>query len=102
MLRNEMLNGASHPSATVSYNKWFFNALSASVSYSMVNRSYMNLGFGMALNMGAFQMYAITDNFYCLFYPERSRTVNVHFGFNFIFGYKEKKPTESLFEDTPY
>jgi hypothetical protein len=90
-----------HPALTVSYNKMFFNMLSTSVSYSIINRSYMNLGFGMALNLGPFQSYILTDNFYCFLSPESTRNVNVHFGLNYIFGYKEKKVGESLYKDTP-
>ena len=101
LLHGEILDGTIHPSATVSYNKWFFNMLSASVSYSIENRSYTNVGFGMALNLGAFQIYAVTDNFYCLFDPEDTKTININFGLNFIFGYKEKKPSQSLYQDTP-
>lgn len=101
LIRSEFFNRSIHPSITVSYNKWFFNMLSATASYSIMNRSYMNLGFGLALNLGPWQTYVATDNLYCLFDPEGTRTVNVHFGFNFIFGYKEKKANESLYQDTP-
>lgn len=101
LMRNEFFNRRWYPSFTVSYNKWFFNMLSAAVSYSVMNRSYLNLGFAMALNLGPWQTYVSTDNLYCLFDPEGTRTVNVHFGINFIFGYKELKPNYSLFRDTP-
>ena len=101
LLHGEILDGTIHPSATVSYNKWFFNMLSASISYSVENRSYTNVGFGMALNLGSFQIYAVTDNFYCLIDPEGTKTININFGMNFIFGYKEKKPSQSLYQDTP-
>lgn len=101
LMRNEFFNKRWYPSFTVSYNKWFFNMLSAAVSYSVMNRSYLNLGFAMALNLGPWQTYVSTDNLYCLFDPEGTRTVNVHFGINFIFGYKELKPNYSLFRDTP-
>jgi hypothetical protein len=101
LIRSEFFNNGIHPSLTVSYNKWFFNMLSATASYSIMNRSYMNLGFGLALNLGPWQTYVTTDNLYCLFDPEGTRTVNLHFGVNFIFGYKEKKANESLYQDTP-
>jgi hypothetical protein len=99
LFRGEMQNGILHPSATISYNKWVCNLLSASVSYSMENRSYNNVGLGIALNLGAWQIYALSDNFYCLFNPEAVKTINLHFGMNFIFGYKETKPNASLYRD---
>jgi len=101
LLHGEMLNGVLHPSATVSYNKWFCNMFSASLSYSIVNRSYSNVGFGMALNLGPWQIYLLTDNFYCLLKPETTQTINLHFGMNFIFGYRAKKPDASLYQETP-
>jgi hypothetical protein len=101
LMRSEFFNKRMYPSFTVSYNKWFGNMLSAAVSYSIMNRSYLNLGFAMALNLGPWQTYVGTDNLYCLFDPEGTRTVNVHFGINFIFGYKEAKPNYSLFRDIP-
>ncbi len=100
LIRNEFFNKRPHPSFTVSYNKQFFNMLSATASYSIMNRGYMNIGFGLALNLGPWQTYVTTDNLYCLFDPEGTRNVNMHFGFNFIFGYKEKKITESLYQDS--
>ncbi|MFH0866669.1 MAG: DUF5723 family protein [Bacteroidota bacterium] len=101
LMRSEFFNNRMYSSFTLSYNKWFFNMLSAAVSYSVMNRSYLNLGFAMALNLGPWQTYVSTDNLYCLFDPEGTRTVNLHFGINFIFGYKEAKPNYSLFRDTP-
>lgn len=97
LVRNDFYKGL-HPSVTASYNKRFFNMLSASVSYTVVNRSYVNLGFGMALNLGPFQMYVLTDNFYSMLAPTRTKNVNVHFGMNFIFGYKEKNDGGSMFK----
>ncbi len=91
LVKSEFFNKGIHSALTVSYNKWFFNMLSATASYSIMNRGYMNLGFGLALNLGSFQTYVLTDNFYSLLAPERTRNVNVHFGFNFIFGYKIKE-----------
>ena len=74
---------------------------SASAAYSIMNKSYTNLGFGMALNLGPFQTYVTSDNLSCLFAPTKTKNVNFHFGINFVFGLKEKKPTQSLYEDTP-
>ena len=73
--------------------------LSASVSYSIMNRGFANIGFGVALNRPG-QTISATDNIYCLFDPEGTRNVNVHLGINFIFGYKEKKANESLYKET--
>lgn len=98
LVRSEFFNKGIHPALTVSYNKWFSNMLSATASYSIMNRSYMNIGFGLALNSENWQTYVTTDNLYCLFDPEGTRNVNVHFGFNYIFGYKETKAGKPKFK----
>ncbi|NTW32787.1 MAG: hypothetical protein HGB12_09205, partial [Bacteroidetes bacterium] len=97
LIRNEFFNKSIHPSLTLSYNKWFFKALSASASYSIMNRGFANIGFGLALNTGFFQTYFVTDNLFCFFNPKGTRNVNMHFGINFIFGYKEKEVSKTMF-----
>jgi hypothetical protein len=101
LFRGETLNGTLHPSETVSCNKWFGNMFSASLSYSIENRSYNNVGIGMALNLGPWQIYLLTDNFNCLFNPEGTKTINIHCGMNFIFGYREVKPNSTMYRDSP-
>jgi len=101
LFRNEFFDGKYIPAVTASFNKRFGRMFSASAAYSIMNKSYTNLGFGMALNLGPFQTYVTSDNLSCLFAPTKTKNVNIHFGINYVFGLKEKKPTQSLFEDTP-
>lgn len=68
----------------------------ATATYSMMNRSFMNVGFGFGLQLTAFQIYAFNDNIYGLFFPTSARNSNIHFGFNFLFGYKVKPPEAPL------
>ena len=46
----------------IAYNYHLKNFLSATASYSIYNRSYSNLGFGLSLNLGCFEIYFLTDN----------------------------------------
>jgi len=96
LIRGDIFNGGIHPSLTLSYNKRFFNMFSAVATYSIMNRSYLNFGFGMSLQLSAFQFYVLNDNIYGLFFPTSSRNANVHFGINFLFGYKVKPPEAPL------
>jgi len=96
LIGNETFNRRIHPSLTISYNKKFFNVLSASVSYSIMNRSVTNFGAGFALNMGPFQMYVLADNVYGLIQPLKTRVFDLNFGFNLIFAYKEKKGVKTI------
>ena len=99
LIRTEIFNKELHPAFTASYNKWFGKVFSAAVSYSIMNRSYTNIGCGLALNLGPFQTYMAGDNLFALMKPTGSKTFNLHFGFNFIFGYKEAKPSDSLYKE---
>jgi hypothetical protein len=46
----------------VAYNYHLGNFLAATASYSIYNRSYSNLGLGLSLTLGPFEIYALTDN----------------------------------------
>jgi len=96
LVRADIFNGGIHPSLTLSYNKRFFNMLHACATYSVMNRSFMNLGFGLSLQLGNFQIYAFNDNIYGTIFPTSTRNANIHFGFNLVFGYKEKAPEAPL------
>ncbi len=129
LIRTEFFNRAVHTALTLSYNRQFGKILNLSGSYSMRNRNYGNLGLGFALNLGSFQFYLISDNILgpliydkyswteehdeyddngnktvsyeeqSIMFPSYSRYMNVHFGINFIFGYRgPKKNTPSLTE----
>jgi len=92
LIRSDIFNGRIYPSYTLSYNKRFANFFSATATYSVMNRSYTNIGFGFSLQLGPVQLYAINDNIYGLFFPTSAKNTNIHFGLNLVFGYKIKPP----------
>lgn len=65
--------------------------LHLSLSYSYMNSYYKNLGAGLSLNAGPFNLYVITDNgLNAVFWPQEAVSANIWLGMNLIFGYKEK------------
>lgn len=96
LVRFEIFNKMWHPSLTISYNKQIGNMLSLTANYSILNRSYSNVGFGMALNLGFWQIYATADNIWGAFYPTTARNAIIHFGMNFVFGYRKMKNNENV------
>lgn len=64
--------------------------LDASVTYSIYNRSYANLGVGLSLNLGAIQLYFATDNLLAMAAPHAVRNAHFRGGINFIFGHVDK------------
>ncbi len=106
LLQAEIYNTEIRPSLTLSYNQKVGSWLNASVSYSMVNRGFNNLGLGFSANLGAVQLFAAMDNVFAsrmtqfqtgdasqqvnLFsYPANSKKTHIHFGLNLTFGAKK-------------
>jgi Family of unknown function (DUF5723) len=90
---------------TLSANLNLGNALSTSLSYSMENQNYNNLGAGLALRLGIFQIYFIADKIPVMWnkivtgsttipLPENWNTINLRLGLNLAFGNKEKKKND--------
>ena len=52
------------------------------VNYSIKNRSYVNLGGSVVINMGPLQIYAMTDNFYSVLDYRSVRNINLRWGIN--------------------
>lgn len=85
MLGGRFFNGRFYPNlmGAVSFHakKW----LTLRATYSSVNRTYDNLGFGAVLHLGAFQLYAMADNLYGLTQVDYAQNMNGAFGINFTF-----------------
>ncbi|MCZ4693467.1 hypothetical protein DWB61_01220 [Ancylomarina euxinus] len=87
--RTEIYNGKLRPSLSLSANTRVIRNFSASVSYSMVNNSYNNVGAGIAAKLGPFQIYAVSDNILAM-NPNTAKTANFRFGMNMMFGCRKK------------
>jgi hypothetical protein len=114
LVRLHLYNRAVHPALTLGYMRKFGNILSLSGTYTMASRKYFNLGFGMAANFGPVQLYLTTDNLISpvvfnkyywsednelqsLTVPRNTKFMNVHLGFNLIFGYKPPKESSPIY-----
>ena len=89
--RTDFLNGKVSEQVTASANLSTGRFLNFSLSYSYMNAYFKNIGAGLSINAGPLNLYLVSDNaLNALFWPEEARSVNLWFGINFIFGYKEK------------
>jgi len=92
-----------HPQLTLSVNTNFAKWFTATASYSMMNNSFLNFGFGLGFKVPGVQWFIVSDNIPSQFIqtndgiilPYRSRTFNLRMGLNLIFGCK-KKTSQSL------
>lgn len=95
--RSYILNGNLNQAFTLSANVRPLNGLSASLSYSIMNGSYNNIGFGLILGGAPFQLYVISDNASAALWGHKSTSFNMRFGLNFALGCNERKKAK----DTP-
>ncbi|MDA3780854.1 MAG: DUF5723 family protein [Bacteroidales bacterium] len=76
---------------TLSANARPIRGLSTSISYSIMDGNYSNLGFGLVLRPGPFQIYVISDNAASIaLWGQKATGLNLRFGMNFAFGCKKK------------
>ncbi len=94
LTRTELYQHALHLSVSLSANTNFTKWFSGSLTYSMINRYYMNIGVGLAVKAAFMQFYIVSDNIYGIrpekstgaYLPYSSRDINFRFGCNLIFG----------------
>ena len=92
MTRLEIYESQVHPTVTLAYYEKVGKALSFTVNYSYMNRSWLNFGLGVEFKMGPIQLWATTDNLLGPIVPQDSRNAGIHLGCNWIFQYKNYYP----------
>jgi len=107
LIHGDFFNRTVHPAFTLSYNRKLGQMVDIATTYSINNRSWLDLGVGVSLNLGALQIYAIGDNALgflindkyifsndnggssSFVFPAYSRNTNIHIGMNLVFGYRK-------------
>ncbi len=105
--RSTINQGHLSQQLSLSANLYAGNFLSTSLSYTMANRSYNNLGFGLALRMGPVQIYGVADQLplswvrlessednSSVAIPNRMDFINLRFGMNLVFGKVKQKAVD--------
>ncbi|HPD96155.1 MAG TPA: DUF5723 family protein [Tenuifilaceae bacterium] len=91
LIRAEWYPGRPVVGATLSATVFGVKGGSLALTYSAMNGSFMNIGFGVGWGGEKFQFYTTTDNFMVAFFPEKARNANLRFGLNLFFGCTEEK-----------
>ena len=98
--RTDFLQDKIAQQFTASANLTTGRLLNFTLSYSYIHSDFKNVGAGLALNLGPVNMYLISDNaLNLIFYPGDTRSANLWFGLNLIFGYRQY--TGNRFTDRP-
>jgi hypothetical protein len=98
--RTDFLKSKVSQQFTASANFTTGRMLNFTLSYSYINAYFKNFGTGLSFNLGPLNMYIISDNaLNVLFWPQEVKSVNVWFGMNLVFGYKQIMA--NLYKDRP-
>lgn len=103
LIRTDFVEERVQPSFTLNYTHRFGKVLSLFGNYSMLNRSYANVGLGFILKVSVVQLYLLSDMAFGFMQPANAKSYNFHFGMNFLFGKPKQKtvnmPTYKSIED---
>ncbi len=85
-------SGTTYHDISVNYQGRLARAFQYTLSYSIINGTYSNVGAGFQTKLGPIQLYLLTDNFLNIMFYENLETTNVRVGLNVaLFDKKVKK-----------
>ncbi|MCR9012990.1 DUF5723 family protein [Gabonibacter chumensis] len=90
LLKASVMDGRFFPAITLSANLRPIRNIGASVSYSMINGDFANVGAALTAKFGPFQFFVMTDNVLAANYTS-TRTASARFGFNLLFGHYQRR-----------
>lgn len=79
------------PAISLGYNLQIRRLLNATIGITYHNKQITNIGAGLALKLGALQVYATSDRANSFVYPSRASRADAHIGANLVFGKVDKK-----------
>lgn len=90
--RTEFYRGEVNQQFSVSANFHPFRTLSTTLSYSIINNTYQNFGFGLALNAGPLNLFLLTDTGPSVyFFPKKASNLNMMVGMNIVIGCRKER-----------
>ena len=89
MLQTQFYGGKAHQSFTLSGN-FHSSFLNLGLSYSMMNKTFANIGLGVGIKLLSFQWYIVSDTWSTMASPYKIQGVNLRTGLNFVIGAKPK------------
>jgi hypothetical protein len=90
-----------HPSLTLGTNFIVSRNFSSTISYTVANSKFNNLGAGLCFRVPGFGFYLISDNLYGMAKYRSTRLLNFQFGIDMMFGCGKKKITNEKMMNIP-
>ena len=94
LYRGYFLNDHLSHAYTFSANARPIRGISTTISYSIMNGSYNNIGVGLVLGGAPLQLYIVADNASAAIWGHQTTSVNFRMGLNIAFGCRQKKKNE--------
>lgn len=91
LYRGEFYRKSYIQAVTLSANSNINHWLSLHASWSLIDNTVANLGFGFSARLGFITWYMVTDNVLAFVFPQKAKTLNLHMGCNLTFGHAKKK-----------
>src|SRR5690606_28841386 len=79
------MGGKSYAAMALGIQQQVGRWLNVTGTYSMQGRSFGNIGVGLGIKSGGFQLYVATDNALAFMIPTKSKIANTRAGFNIVF-----------------
>ena len=93
LLNSRYIHNRHSLAAALSYSRRFSPGFRASLTYSAINGSLLNLGGGIVAKAGPLQLFLMTDNLLSAIGPSASHYTNINVGVNLVFN---KPPKEAV------
>jgi hypothetical protein len=90
LLRTEFYPRRPVPSLTLSLNTIRIKNFVGSLSYSLMNGSYNNVGLGLGFGFQNLVFHIVSDNLTAFIVPHKVHTANLRFGIHMLFGCSKK------------
>jgi len=90
LYRAQFYRKAYNQSLTLSANSNVNHWLSLHLSWSLINNTANNVGFGFSARLGFITWYAVSDNVIGWIFPQKAHTLNIRMGCNLTFGHPKK------------
>ncbi|MCE3296577.1 MAG: Sporulation protein [Crocinitomicaceae bacterium] len=91
---NEFVKGKYRPGVSLAANVSLKSWLSATLNYSIYNKTYSNIGVGLSLRGGPIQFYLMTDNVLAFTNTLNAKNVNLTGGMSIFIKERDKKKKE--------
>lgn len=91
LIQSRFFDGQIYNNYSVNYVGRVSRAFQYTVSYSIINNTFNNIGAGLSARLGPVQLYLVSDNVLHMIFPASLQTTNLRLGINLAFYDKKIK-----------